>query len=175
MNSGGLRGFFDPAANDIKLALKGLFIHTFGVRHQELLNFRSCGIGLFAQIGDIHRHMAPAIDIIAHAQHFCFHNRPAGFLSAEIRARQEHLPHRHQLVHTRRMAGAFNLVIEEWHRNLHMDASSIAGLAIRIDRTAVPNRFQRINTSLHHFAAWLTINGHHKSNTAAGVLFRLRI
>ena len=85
--------------------------------------------------------MAPAVDIIPHAQNFCFHNRPAGFLGPKIRTRQEHLADGHQLIHARRMTGAFNLIIEEWHRDLHMDASPVAGLAICIDSTAVPNRF----------------------------------
>ena len=175
VNSGRLRGFFDPAANDVELALKCLLVYAFGIGHQELLNFRSCGIGLFPQTGDIHRHMAPAVDVVAHAQNFGFHNRPAGFLGSEIRARQEHLPHGHQLVHTRRMAGAFDLIIEEWHRNLHMDASPVTCFAICIDRAAVPNRFERINTGLNHLAAWRPIDGHHKPHTTAGVLFRLRV
>ena len=141
INSCSLCSFFNPATNHIKLALKRFFIDTFGIGHQDLFNFRSRGIGLFTQTGNIHRHMAPAVDIIPHAQNFCFHNRPAGFLGPKISTRQEHLADGHQLIHARRMTGAFNLIIEEWHRDLHMDASPVAGLAICIDSTAVPNRF----------------------------------
>jgi hypothetical protein len=51
-----------------------------------------------------------------------------------------------------------------------MDARTIAGLAIRIHRTAMPNRAQRINASLHHIPPRLAIQRGHQANTA-GIMF----
>ena len=77
--------------------------------------------------------MPPTIDIVPHAQHFGFHDGPAGLLRPEIRARQKHLPHGDHLVGARVMPGALHLIVKELHRDLHMDARAITGLAVRID------------------------------------------
>ena len=135
----GSRRFFNAAANDIQLAFKLLFIHAFGIGNQDLLDLGAGGIGLVAQAADIHRHMAPAVNVIAHAQHFGFHDRAAGFLRAKIGARQKHLAHSHQLVHARLVAGAADLVVKEVYRDLHVNARAIAGFAIGIYRATVPN------------------------------------
>ena len=138
------RGLLDPAADDIKLTLEGLFVDALGVRDDDLLDLGPGRVGLFPQHGDIHRHMAPAIDVIAHAQDLGLHDGPAGLLRAEIVARQKHLAHRHQLGLARLMPGAADLIKEERRRDLHMDAGAVAGLAIGIHSAAVPDRLQRI-------------------------------
>ena len=66
-------------------------------------------------------------------------------LRAEIVARQEDLADGDQLVPIRLMPGAADLVVEEGDGDLHVNARAIAGLAIGIDRAAMPDRFQRGN------------------------------
>ena len=96
--------------------------------------------------------MAPAIDVIPHPQNFGFNDRPACLLRGKVGARQENLTHSDHLVHTRLVAGAANLVIEERHRDLDVDARTIPCLAIRIHSTTVPDCFQRLDAVLDHFA-----------------------
>ena len=97
--------------------------------------------------------MAPAIDIVPHAQDFGFDDGPAAFLRAEIGARQKDLTDRDQLVHVGLMPGAADLIVEELHRDLHMDARAVAGLAVGVHRAPVPDRLQRGDAVLHHLAA----------------------
>ena len=73
-------------------------------------------------------------------------------LRAEIGARQKDLTDGDQLVHRGLVAGAADLVVEEGDRDLHMDARAVAGLAIGIDRAAVPDRLQRVDAVLHDLA-----------------------
>ena len=65
----------------------------------------------------------------------------------------------------RGVTGAFNLIIEERDRDLHMNTRAIACFAIGINRTAVPNSLQRINPLLHNITRRRTINRHHKTHT----------
>ena len=80
------RRLFNPTTDHIQLTLKCVLIHTFGVGDQNLLDLRTGCVGFLTQTGHIHRHMAPAIDAIAHLQNFGFHNCPAAFLRAVIGA-----------------------------------------------------------------------------------------
>ena len=146
------RSFFDPATDDVKLALELFLIHILFAADQDLLDLWAGGIGLFAQHVGVHRYMAPAIDIVAQPQDFGFHDRAATFLCAKIGARQEHLTDSDQLVCVRLMTCATDLIIKERHGNLHMDASAIAGFAIRIDSATVPNGLQRVDTLFHDAA-----------------------
>ena len=54
-----------------------------------------------------------------------------------------------------------------------MDAGAIAGFAISINRTAVPNGLQGFNAFFHDFTAWFAINRCHQTNTA-GIMFHVR-
>ena len=164
------RRLLDPAADDIQFALKGFLVHALGIRNQNLLDLGPRRIGLFAQAVDIHRNVAPAIDVMAHAQYFGFHDGPAGLLRAEIGARQKHLAHRDQFVLARLVAGAFDLVIEKRHRDLHVNARTVPGLAIGIHRAAVPDRLQRLDAGLDHLAAFLPADRHHQADAARGML-----
>ena len=164
-------GFFDATADDIKLTLKCLFVGTFGVGDQDLLNLGPGRIGLFAQHGDVHRHMPPAVDVIAHAEHFGFHDGPAGFLRGKVGARQEDLAHGDQLVLARGVAGAADLLIKEGHRDLHVDARAIAGHPICVNRAAVPDRLERVDPVQHDLAGLLTVDVDHKAHAAGRMLF----
>ena len=93
--------------------------------------------------------MPPTIYGVPHPQHFEFDDRTANFLSAGTCARQEHLPHRNQLVLMRLMPGPADLIEYEADGKLHMDARAIACLAVRIDGTAAPYSLQRVDTRLH--------------------------
>ena len=108
--------------------------------------------------------MPPAIDEIPHPQNFGFHNRPTGFLRAKIRARQKHLTNRQQLIQTRFMARAFDLIVKERHGNLHMDARTIAGFAIRIHGTPVPYSLQGVDSLFNNLPAGPPINRHDQTN-----------
>ena len=46
---------------------------------------------------------------------------------------------------------------EEILRDFDMDAGAVAGLAVGIDRAAMPDRLQRIDAGLHHVAALLAV------------------
>ena len=141
---------FNTAAYDVKLALKGFFVHALDVRDEDLLDFGPGRVGLVAQHRDVHRHMAPAVDVITHAQDFSFHDRPAGLLCGKISTRQEDLPYGQQQIGFRLMPGAPHLIVEERGRDLHVNARTVAGLAIGIDRAPMPDRFQRLDAILHN-------------------------
>ena len=96
--------------------------------------------------------MAPSVDVIPHAQHFGFDNRPACFLGSKIGARQEHLPNRHQFVHPRFVTRAANLIIEKLCRDLHMNARAVAGFAVGIDRPTVPDGLEGVDPVFDNFA-----------------------
>ena len=170
LNPGGIGGFLNPAADDVQLPLKLLLIDVLFTADQDLLNLGPRRIGLVAQNARVHRHMPPAINVMAHAQHFGFHDGPATLLRAKVGARQEHLPDRDQLFRVRLMARAAHLVIEELDRNLHMDPRPVASLAIGIDRAPVPHRLQRVDPVFHDLTAGLAGNRHHKTHAAGRML-----
>ena len=51
------------------------------------------------------------------------------------------------------MTGAAHLIVKEVHRDLKVDTSTVAGLAIRIHGPSVPNRFQRLDAVIHYIPA----------------------
>ena len=53
-----------------------------------------------------------------------------------------------------------------------MDAGTVAGLAVGIDRAAMPDRLQRIDARLHHVAALLAVECGHQADAARIVLLR---
>ncbi len=163
------RRFFDPSADDVKLALELLLVDVLFAADQNLLDLGPGRVGLFAQHIGIHRHMAPAVNVMPHPQHFGFHDRAAAFLRAKIGARQKHLPHRDQLGHVGFVPGAADLIVEKLDRDLHMNARAIAGLAIGIDRTPVPDRLQRLDAVLNHLARRAAIDRNHQPDAARGM------
>ena len=166
LNLRGNRRLFDPAADDVQLALEGFLVNRLVAADQNLLDFGAGRVGLVTQHFDVHRHMPPAIDVMAHPQHFGFHDCAAPFLRAEIGTRQKDLAHGDQLLHVRFMPGAADLVVEKADRNLHVNARAIAGLAIGIDSPPVPDRLQRIDAVLHHLSAGPARDRHHQTYTA---------
>ena len=136
---------------------------------QNLLNLGPCSIGLFADAGNIDRHLPPTINCIAGIEDFRFHNLPAAFLRAKIGFRQKNLPHR-DAPGAEPIATAFHHGGEEILRDFDMDARTITGFAIGIHRAAMPNGAQSINTGLHHFPPRLAIQRGHQANTA-GIMF----
>ena len=168
-------GLLDPAADHIELALKCFFVDTLGVRDQDLFDLGPGSIGLLAQNAGVYRHMAPAIDVIAFAQHLGFNDGPANLLSAEIGPRQEHHAHGNQLVVIGGVARALDLIIEERHRDLDVDARAIARLAIRINRAPVPDSFQSIDAILDNLTAFLAIDRNDQPNAARGMFVLIAI
>ena len=135
------RRFFDATADHVQFALESFFVDAFGIADQNLFNLWAGRIGFFPQTFNLYRHVAPAINVVAHAQNFGLDDGPARFLRAEICAWQKHLTNRDQLVHVRGVTGAFDLVVKEFHRDLNVDARAIPRLAICIDSAAVPDCF----------------------------------
>ena len=160
---------FDPPADHIHIAFNGGDIALFRVMDQDLFDLGPRRIGLFADAGDIDRHLPPAINGIAGIENFSFHNLPAAFLRAQIGFWQKHLAHG-DTPGTQPIATAFHHGSEEILRDFDMNAGPIAGFAIGIHGAAMPNGTQRINAGLHNFPPWLAIKRCHQANTA-GIMF----
>ena len=134
-----------------------------------MFNLRSGRISLFTETFNLDGNMAPSMDVVAHAQNFTFHDRPAGFLRSEIGARQKDLPHSDQFTFARFMTGTANLVIEKRHRDLHMYASAIPRFSVSINRASVPYGLKRGNSVFDHFTAGFSIYRDHKPHTTGGM------
>ena len=163
----------DAAADEIEVLLEPLLgILTIVLRpgDHDLLDLGTAQHRLVADAADIHRHLAPAIDLVAETDDFRFNNRPAGFLRGQIGTRQEHLAHSQQTGDWL-LAVPFDMFVEEIHRDLDQYARTIARHAIGIDRAAVPHRLQRIDGRGHHPALRLAIRGCHQAH-AAGIAFQ---
>ena len=63
--------------------------------------------------------------------------------------------------------------LEEVLRDLDVDAGTVAGLAVGVDRTAVPDRLQRLDALEHHLAPRLAVDRHDAAD-AAGVALERR-
>src|SRR3546814_5519570 len=66
-----------------------------------------------------------------------------------------------------------DLIVEEADGQVHVDASAIASLAVRIHRATVPNRLQRINGRGDNAAIGLAIRCRNKAD-AASIRFEFR-
>ncbi len=71
------------------------------------------------------------------------------------------------------MTGAGDMPPEEIERDFQMNTGTIAGLAISINSTAMPDRLEGLNTLFDDFASWLAVNRGHQAN-AAGIVFHFR-
>mmetsp|Transcript_7118 Transcript_7118/g.11638 ORF Transcript_7118/g.11638 Transcript_7118/m.11638 type:complete len:265 (-) Transcript_7118:125-919(-) len=170
-NLGGLSGLLDAATNNIKLTLKGLFVHILDVGNQDLLNLGPGGVGLFTQTGNLHGHMTPAVNIVPHAKDFGLHNGPAGFLRTKIGPRQKHLTDGDQAVAVRGVARALDLVIEKLDGDLHVNAGPVASLAIRIYSATVPDRLEGLDAIFDNIPALAAIHGYNETHAAGRMLF----
>ena len=162
----GQRGFLDAATDDVKLALECFLVHALGVGNQDLFDLGTGRIGLFPQNRGVHGHVAPAVDIVAHAQHFGFNDGPAGFLRGKVGARQKDLTDGDQFAFAGAVTGATHLIVEKVDGDLHVDARAVAGLAIGIHRTTVPDRLERLDPVFDNRAAAGAVDVHNKTHPA---------
>ena len=105
---------------------------------------------------------------MAEAQDLGLDDGAAAFLRAEVGARQEHHADG-DAAELRLLAGGIaDVVAEEILRDLDMDAGAVAGLAVGVDRAAVPHRLQRIDARHHDVAPPLAVERRDQAD-AAGV------
>ena len=170
---GDLRGqhrFFDAPADDVEIALKIAFGVASRGRDHDLLDLRPRDIGFLANHRNVHRHLAPAIDGEAVVENFLFDDGPAALLGHQIGARQEHHANRHIGVLGDGVPGALDMLAEKVLGNLQVDTGAVTGLAVGVDRAAMPNRLQRLNPGKHHLAPRFTVNGGDEADPAGVVL-----
>ena len=105
---------------------------------------------------------------MAEAQDLGLDDGAAALLCAEVGTRQEHHADRNPPDLRELAAGVADIFLEEVLRNLDVDARAIAGLAVGIDRAAVPHRLQRIDAGRDHVAASLAVQRDHEPD-AAGI------
>ena len=86
LDGGFAHALLDAPPAEIKPAFEFFHIEAVADVEYDLLDFGARRIGLLADDGDVHRHLAPAIEIEAEAQHFGFDDGAAGFLGAVIGA-----------------------------------------------------------------------------------------
>src|SRR5262249_38412025 len=67
-------------------------------------------------------------------------------------------------------ARAMDVLIEEVLRDLDVDACPVAGLAVGIDRTAMPHRLERGDRRLDHLAPRLPVDRRDEADAAGIVL-----
>src|SRR3954468_16253852 len=128
-------------ADDVEIGLERFLADAAAVGDHDLLDLGARGVRLLADHADIHRHLAPAIDRVAVVQDLALDDDAAALLLAEIGAGQEDLADR-ELRRADLLAALADEILEEGMRDLHMDAGAVAGLAVGIDRAAMPDRFQ---------------------------------
>ena len=173
-NLRGDRLVLDAPTDDIQIALEIRFGRAARVPDHDLLDFRPRRIGLLADARDVDRHLTPAIDGIAHAQDFALDDLTAALLCAEIGLRQKHLSDGDR-AGMQQMTAALDGIGEEILRDFDVNARAVAGLAIGIDRTAMPDGLERVDTGFHHVAAGLAVQGGDEADAAILVLHRRRV
>ena len=151
----GQRLLLDPAADQIEVALELVLVDALRVADDDLLDLGPGGRGLLAQHRGVDRHLAPATDRVAEAQDLALDDGAAGLLLVEAGARQEHHADGDALVGADR---TLDLALEEILRDLDVDAGTVAGLAVGVDRTAVPDRLERLDALDHDLAARLAVD-----------------
>ena len=161
----------DASAHDVEHALDRLDIAALGIAEQHLLDFRQRRPRLVTQHGCVDRRLAPAVEGKPLAQDFRLDDRACTFAGRKIGARQED--------HADDDIAAFRLVTGARHSGLEEvlgytdpQASPVAGLAISIHRTAVPDRFQRGYGQFDNLAPRLALHVGDQTDTA-GIAFIL--
>ena len=127
----------DAAANDVEIDLKLAVVDAAGVLHHDLLDFGPRRVGLRADHLDVHRHLAPAVDAVSEPEDFGLDDLAAALLRGDVGPRQEDHADGKPAV-ARLVAGAPDMFLEEFLRNLQMNSGAVAGLAVGIDRAPVP-------------------------------------
>src|SRR3546814_11188892 len=64
------------------------------------------------------------------------------------------------------------MLAEEVLRDLQVDAGAVAGLAVGVDRTAMPHRLQRLDAGDHHIAPPRSIERGDEADAAGVILLR---
>ena len=167
------RPALDAAAADVQFALQFLGAAMTRIAEHDLFDGRTRVLGLLADHGDVHRRLAPAIDVEARAQHFALHQRATRFLRREIRPRKEDLPDTDPVIR-RVVAGAAHMLTEKFLRHIEADSRAVAGLAIGVDCAAVPDVLQCRDTHCDDLSLRLAVQRDHEAD-AASVLLVFRI
>src|SRR3546814_18034111 len=107
------------------------------------LDFGAGAVRLLPDDGDVDGHLTPAIDGVARVDDLRLDDGAAGFLRAEIRARQEDHADG-EAVGQRLVAGIGDGVVEEAHRPVDLDVRAVAGITVRVDRAAVPDGIESV-------------------------------
>jgi len=138
--------FLDPPADQEQVLFERVARAVRRVRpgDHDLLDLGPRLHRLVTDHRNIDRHLPPAIDGVAKADDLRFDDGAAGLLRRQIGARQEDLPDC-QPVRLGPVAGAVDMFVEEIERQLDMNAGPVAGLAVGIDRAAMPDRLQRVD------------------------------
>ena len=157
----------DAPADQEQLALELVVAHVLGVADDDLLDLGPRGDRLLADHRGVDRHLAPAQDGVAEAEDLGLHDRAAALLAGEVGARQEHHADREA---PRHILVAVQLLPEKVLRDLEIDPGAVAGLAVGIDRAAMPHRAQGIDRRLDHLAPRLAVDRGHEADPARGVL-----
>ena len=144
------------------------------VPNHDLLDLGARGVGLLADARDVDRHLPPAIDRIARVEDLRLDDLAATFLRAEVGLGHEHLADRDQ-AGLQRVAAARDDGGEKVLRDLDVDAGAVAGLAVRVDRAAMPDRAQGVDARLDHVAASLAIQRRDQADAARVVLVDGRV
>ena len=159
----------DAPADDVEVDLELVVIDAALVGDHDLLDLRPAGVRLLSDHGRIDRHLAPALDAVAEAENLRLDDAPAKILRAEIGLGQKHHADGKPPA-LGALAGCLHMLPEEVLRNLDVNAGTVAGLAIRIDRAPVPYRLQRRDAGLDHIAARRAVERGDQADTARIVL-----
>ena len=166
----GQHALLDAAAQQIEVGLEPLLRAAQRVGHHDLLDLGPRGVGLLADNGDVHRHLAPAIDGVAEIEDLGLDDAAAAFLGAQIGLGQEDHAQAQAAGH-RLVAGVADMVLEEVLRQLDVDAGAVAGLAVGVHRAAMEQHLQRLDAGDDDVAARLAVKRCHQTD-AAGVVRR---
>ncbi len=165
--------FLDPAADEIKLLfeLSDRLLVGQGARDHDLLDLGARALRLVADHRHVDRHLPPAIDGETRVDDLGLDDRAALLLRAKVGARQEDHADR-KAVRAYPVPRRRDRIVEEAHGQVDMDARPIPGLAVGIDRAAVPDCAQRLDRRLDDAARRLAV-GRRDHADAAGIGFEV--
>ncbi len=149
LDLGGDHPLLDAAADEIQvlLELSLVDIARQWAGDHDLLDLGPRRLRLEADHRHVDRHLPPAIDGVARIDDRALDDGAAALLRAEVGARQEdHADGEPVLAHL--VPRQRDRVVEEAQRQVDVEAGAVAGLAIGIDRAAMPHRLQRIDRRL---------------------------
>ena len=159
----------DAPADDEEIDLELPGTRPLGVVDQDLLDLGTGRVRLLADHGDVDRHLTPAVDAVAHGEDLGLDDAAAALLCCEIGARQEdHADGEPALA--RLVALVADVLLEEVLGDLHVDAGTVARLAVGIHGTAMPQHLECRDSRGHHLAARLAVDRGDKADAAGIVL-----